>query len=79
MLAYFPQVVYKSDINKLNKLVFIVTACCLKNTIIHNLDTLLKVSEYTCDTSRIMREAPEFEPYLLHSRILNFAIMIFRK
>ena len=39
---------------------------------------------HTCDTSRIMREAPEFEPYLPHScagnvisRILNFAIMIF--
>ena len=28
------------------------------------------------DTSRIMGEAPEFEPYLPHSRILNFAIMI---
>ena len=39
---------------------------------------------HTCDTSRIMREAPEFKPYLPHShaglaisRILNFAIMIF--
>ena len=39
---------------------------------------------HTCDTSRIVREAPEFEPHLPHSRagnaisrILNFAIMIF--
>ena len=43
-----------------------------------------KRGNYTCDTSRIMQEAPEFEPYLPHShagnaisRILNFAIMIF--
>ena len=41
---------------------------------------------HTCDTSRIMGEAPEFEPYLPRScagnaisRFLNFAIMIFRK
>ena len=39
---------------------------------------------HTCDTSRIMREAPEFELYLppsragnAISRILNFAIMVF--
>ena len=41
----------------------------------------LYVLDHTCDTSRIMREAPEFEPYLPHSRagnaisrILNFAV-----
>ena len=45
MLAYFPHFVNISDINKLNKLVFIVTACCLMNIFIHNLDTFLKVSE----------------------------------
>ena len=44
MLAYFPQLVNISNINRLNKLVFTVTACCLKNIFIHNLDTFLKVS-----------------------------------
>ena len=45
---------------------------------------LIPYRNHTCDTSRIMREAPEFEPYLPHSRagnaisrILNFAIIIF--
>ena len=39
---------------------------------------------HTCDTSRIMQEAPGFEPNIPHSgtgnaisRIMNFAIMIF--
>ena len=45
MLAYFPQLINISDIYKLNNLVFIVTACCLKNIFIHNFDTFLKVSE----------------------------------
>ena len=42
-----------------------------------------QVKGYTCNTSRILREAPGFEPNIPHfcvgdviSRILNFAIMI---
>ena len=41
MLAYFPQLVYISDINKLKKISFIITVCCLKNIFIHKLDTFL--------------------------------------
>ena len=47
-------------------------------------DVGLHCLPHTCDTSRIMREAPEFKPYLTHSRagnaisrISNFALMIF--
>ena len=43
-LVYFPQLVSISNINYLNKFVFTVTACCLKNICILNLDTFVEVS-----------------------------------
>ena len=40
------QLVNISYINNLNKFVFTVNACCLKNIFIHNLDTLFCQSKY---------------------------------
>ena len=44
ILAYFTQLISVSIINYLNKLVFIVTACCLKNISILYLDKFDEVS-----------------------------------